>query len=68
MTTTTLLQHVKITTLGKTPMVVLPMALWSNIEDRLEDLEILHSKRLKGDIAQSRKQIRAGKTIALHAL
>ncbi|MBI2416263.1 MAG: hypothetical protein HYV33_06440 [Candidatus Kerfeldbacteria bacterium] len=46
-------------------MVVLPLALWEEIQDQLEDLEISKSRYLKKAITQSRREIAAGKGISL---
>ncbi len=42
--------------IGKRPVVVLPLAIWREIEQRLEDGAILESKNLAGKIARSRKE------------
>jgi hypothetical protein len=68
MTTAAILKKVKTSTLGKAPVVVLPMEVWTHIQDLLEDVEILHSKRLKKDIVKARQQVKQGKTKSLKDL
>ncbi len=52
-------------TLDKTPMVVLPLDVWEDFQDRLEDIEMLSAKKLPRSIQLSRQQIKAGKIVAL---
>lgn len=57
MTTTQLLQQIKrtdITKLGENPVVVLPLKVWNELEDRIEDLEIEESKKLAKKISMAR--------------
>ena len=39
--------------LGKLPVVVLPLKIWEEIEDSLEDLQIARSRFLKKKIARA---------------
>jgi len=59
MTNIELLSKSKSQIVGKKPVVVLPLAIWQKIEDRLEDLVLLESKKLKNKIykARSEKQL-----------
>lgn len=56
MTTTELLKKIDIQKAGKIPMVVLPLYVWEEIEDKLENLEILKSKNLKKKISAARSE------------
>jgi hypothetical protein len=42
--------------IGKTPVVVLSLKVWREIEDYLEDLEISQSKQLAAKIKRARSQ------------
>ena len=55
----------KVTKLGKTPVVVLPLSQWKKIEDMLEDLEMLRSENFKRSIAKARAEVKAGKGLTL---
>ena len=48
---------------GKEPMVLLPLKLWQQIEDYLEDQEALASKNFLRRIRQARKDVAKGKVI-----
>ena len=48
---------------GKEPMVLLPLKLWQQIEDYLEDQEALASKNFLRRIRQARKDAAKGKLI-----
>jgi len=55
----TLLSRIKNTgvqKIGRTPVVVLPLKMWQEIEDCLEDLEIEQSRRLAGKISAARRE------------
>lgn len=56
MITTELLNKIKTHKIGNTPMVVLPLKIWEEIEDKLENLEILKSKKLKKKISNARSE------------
>lgn len=56
------------TKIGKEPVVVVPMVLWQQIQDCLEDIQISASKKLARDIKKSRLQIKQGKIITLQDL
>ena len=53
-----MLKKAQILKIGKTPMVVLPISLWKNIEERALMLEeyyqMSHSAKYKKDIAAAR--------------
>lgn len=53
------------TKIGKTPVVVLPMKEWREIEDSLEDLEMYTSKTLAKDIAKARREVKRGETFSI---
>ncbi len=42
--------------IGKNPVVVLPLKVWREIEDRLEDLEMANSKAFQKRIMKARKE------------
>lgn len=56
MTNTELLKKARTQKIGNTPMVVLSLKIWEEIEDRLENLEILKSKNLKKKISTARSE------------
>lgn len=71
MTTAVLLKRINTYTahkVGKAPMVVLPLNMWEEIQEHLEDLEMLASKKLAKDVKQSRLQIKKGQTVSLNNL
>ena len=55
-------------TIDKTPLVVLPLHVWEDFQDRLEDIEMLTAKKLPQSIKKSRQQIKAGKFVRLEDL
>lgn len=56
MTTQELLEKAKIQKIGKTPVVVIPLGAWRDIENRLEDSEIQSSKLFRKKIARARAE------------
>lgn len=71
MTTAVLVKKVNTYTsnqFGKKPVVVLPINMWEEIQEHMENLEMLTSKKLAKDVKQSRLQIKKGRTIALEDL
>lgn len=48
---------------GKEPVVIVPLKLWQEIQDRLEDREALTSKKFLRRIRQGRKAAASGKLI-----
>ena len=71
MTTLTLVKHLQKyspVTINKTPMVILPLDVWEDFQDRLEDIEMLSAKKLPQSIKKSRQQIKAGKFVTLEDL
>ena len=49
--------------IGKEPVVLVPLKLWRQLEEQLEDQEALASKRFIRRIAKGRKDAAAGKLI-----
>jgi PHD/YefM family antitoxin component YafN of YafNO toxin-antitoxin module len=49
-------------TLGKLPVVILPLAEYERMR---EDLEMLRSKNLESKIKRARREVKAGKTVSL---
>ena len=71
MTTKTLIKTVSsydVSYIGQRPVVILPLDTWEEIQDYIEDIEASHSKSLKRDIIQGRKDIKAGKGVKLEDL
>jgi hypothetical protein len=56
MTIQTLLEKSKIQKIGKMPVVVLPLKIWREIENRLEDMEMNASVVLKKKIVKARSE------------
>ncbi len=56
MTTQELLEKVKIQKIGKTPVVVIPLGTWRDIENRLEDSEMQSSKLFRKKITRARAE------------
>ncbi|MEK7192367.1 MAG: hypothetical protein AAB646_02545 [Patescibacteria group bacterium] len=56
MTTAKLLEQSKVQKIGKKPVVVLPLSIWKEIEDRLEDVQANESKSFKKKIAKARME------------
>lgn len=54
MSTAKLLEQGKQQKIGKKPMVVLPLKIWKEIEDRLEDMQAKESKDFVKKIARAR--------------
>lgn len=42
--------------IGKNPVVVLPLKIWREIEDRLEDFEMMNSDVFRKRIMKARKE------------
>lgn len=55
MTVAQLLEKKTIQKIGKTPMVVVPLHVWHELEDLVEDWEMSHSIAFQKKIARSRK-------------
>jgi hypothetical protein len=49
--------------LGREPVVIIPLRMWQQIQDVLEDREALASKKFLRKIAKGRKDATAGKLI-----
>ena len=62
------LQKVNFAKISKEPMVILPLRLWESIEEKMENLEVNNSKKLKKAITKSRKEIKKGKVVSLSQL
>lgn len=55
----------KKTKIGKEAVVVIPIKEWNAIEDALENLAALNSKKLRGDIRRARNDVKHGRTMTL---
>lgn len=42
--------------IGKSPVVVIPLAVWKELEEKLEDFDMLRSKKLVREIARVRRE------------
>ena len=51
-----LLEKIKSQKIGKAPVVVLPLRVWAEILDQLEELEMMQSKSLRGKITRARSE------------
>ena len=56
MTVSKLLEKTRSGTIGDKPVVVLPLATWREVENRLEDLEMYQSVELPKLIAKAREE------------
>ena len=56
MSTNKLLEQGQIQKIGNKPVVVLPLKIWQIVEDRLEDLSVMESKKLRKKIAKARSE------------
>jgi len=56
MTLSKLLEKNTVERIGKKPVVVLPLKIWEEIHDRLEDSLMAESKPLRKRIAKARKE------------
>lgn len=63
MTKVAVLNKSQTITIGKEPVVLVPLKLWRQVEDYLEDQEALASKRYLRRIKEARKAIKSGKGI-----
>lgn len=52
------LEKIKTQKIGKAPVVIVPLKLWENLSQKLEDFEIFYSPSLRKKIATSRKEKR----------
>ncbi len=59
----TILKQTATIRIGKEPVVLVPLKLWRQMEDYLEDREALASKRFVRRIAKSRREAAAGRLI-----
>jgi len=57
------LEHGKI---GKLPVVIVPLDQWREMEAKLEDYEMLRSKKYRLSIAEARRQVKQGKLARLN--
>ena len=62
MTTLTVLKRLKPQRIGKTPIVVLPLADYERMK---EDLEMFYARKLAKDIREARKEIKEGRVLTL---
>lgn len=58
MTISTIIKKARQGVIGHLPVVVLPLKAWQEIEDRLEDVEMLHSVSFRKKIAKARAEKR----------
>ncbi len=65
MTISTILEKTKIQKIGKMPVVVLPLDIWRQLEDILEEYQMSYSPAYIKSIEESRKQIKSGKLYEL---
>ena len=65
MTISTILEKTKIQKIGKAPVVVLPLDIWRQLENILEEYQMSHSLAYIKSIEESRKQIKSGKLYEL---
>ena len=56
MTTQQLLEKAKIQKIGKMPVVILPLGIWRDIENLLEDSEMRSSKTFPKKITRARAE------------
>ena len=56
MTIATILKKTKQQRIGKTPVVFVPLDVWHEIEDRLENLEMMNSVAFRKKITKARKE------------
>ena len=63
MTKVAILDKTNTIRIGKEPVVLVPLKLWRQVEDYLEDQEALASKRFVRKIAKGREDAAAGKLI-----
>jgi hypothetical protein len=56
MTVSKLLEQTKTGKVGNEPVVVVPLDVWKEVEDRLEDLEMMQSESLRKRIAKARAE------------
>lgn len=59
----TILKKTATIRIGKEPVVLVPLKLWRQAEDYLEDQEALASKRFVRRIASSRREVAAGRLV-----
>ncbi|MFQ6120591.1 MAG: hypothetical protein ACE5KE_12010 [Methanosarcinales archaeon] len=52
----------------KEGVVILPLKKWKEIEDKLEDLEMMRSKKLAKEIAKARAEVKRGAVVTLEEL
>lgn len=66
MTISTILEKTKTQKIGKMPVVVLPLAVWQQLEIILEEYQMSCSLNYFRSIKEARKQIEAGKLYELN--
>lgn len=54
--------------IGTKPVVVIPLSIWQDIEEKLEEWEIAHTTKLSKQIAKARAEVRAGKIVSFDDL
>lgn len=53
---TQVLEKIKSQKIGRMPVVVVPLKIWEEVAQRLEDFEMLHSLSLRKKIVGARKE------------
>lgn len=49
-------EKIKCQKIGKIPVVVLPLKMWQEIENKIEELEMMHSRSLRKKIVKARSE------------
>ncbi|OGH73910.1 MAG: hypothetical protein A3C90_02740 [Candidatus Magasanikbacteria bacterium RIFCSPHIGHO2_02_FULL_51_14] len=58
---------IRTATLGREPVVLVPLKRWKKIENSLEDLDMFLSRTVRRDIARARGEVRKGRTVSFDA-
>lgn len=56
MTLSQILNQSKLTKIGTQPAIVMPLRIWRQLEERLEDLEMMQSPTFRKKIARARAE------------
>ncbi|MBT9168666.1 MAG: hypothetical protein DDT19_02014 [Syntrophomonadaceae bacterium] len=65
MTISAILEKTKIQKIGKTPVVVLPLNVWQELEVMLEEYQAGHSLNYVRSIKEARSQVKSGELYEL---
>lgn len=71
MTVNTLLKKLSsqdTTIIGKDPVAILPLNLWEQIQDYLEDIAMTQSHGLKKEITKARREVKDGRVVKFEDL